>query len=158
MTGGSLSLRSPMHIRTVSISVAVPRDPVFNYLANVENLPDWSTEFCERLELRSGRWWAYTPRGEVLVELEVAAAAGLLDFHVGPAPDRMALFPLRVLPLGPRRTLVSYTFIQQGDVSDEAYEAQYQSLLIVMRGLIRRFGGGELHAFAPEPVALAGRN
>ncbi len=147
-----------MHIRTVSVSVAAPRDPVFNYLANVENLPGWSTEFCERLELRQGRWWAYTPQGEVQVDLEVSAATGLLDFQVGPAPDQMALFPVRVLPLGPRRTLVSYTLIQQGAVSDEAYEAQYHSLLIVMRGLIRRFGGGELHAFAPEPVAPAGRN
>ncbi|HTL68287.1 MAG TPA: SRPBCC family protein [Lacunisphaera sp.] len=147
-----------MHIRTVSIAVAAPRDPVFNYLANLENLPGWSTEFCERLELRQGRWWAYTPQGEALVDLEVSAATGLLDFQVGPTPDQMALFPVRVLPLGPRRTLVSYTFIQQGAVSDEAYEAQYHALLIVMRGLIRRFGGGELHAFAPEPVAPAGRN
>jgi hypothetical protein len=140
-----------MHIRTVSVSVAAPRDPVFNFLANIENLPDWATEFCECLELRQGRWWAYTSQGEWLIEADACATTGVIDLRAGPAPDQLGLFPLRVLPLGARGSLVSCTFIQPPGLRDEVYERQYQSLLIEMRGLVRRFGGGKLHPPAGVP-------
>jgi hypothetical protein len=140
-----------MHIRTVSITVAAPRDLVFNFLANIENLPDWATEFCERLELRQGSWWAYTSQGELLVGAEASAATGVIDLHAGPAPDQLGLFPIRVLPLGPRRSLVSFTFIQAEGLPDELYENQYRSLLVELQGLIRRFGGGAMHLPAGAP-------
>ena len=134
-----------MHIRTVSITVAAPSEPVFNFLANIENLPDWATGFCERLELRQGTWWAYTARGEMLVEAEAHAATGIIDLRIGPAPDRLELLPVRVLPLGARRSLVSLTCIQAEGMSDELFEHHYRSLLVELQGLARRFGGGEIH-------------
>ena len=145
-----------MHIRTVSISVSSPRDTVFHFLADIENLPKWATEFCECLELRQGRWWAYTSQGEMLVEMETGVGTGVIDLRAGPAPDKLGLFPLRVLPLSARSALVSFTFIQPPGLPDELYEKQYESLRVEMRGLVRRFGGGELHApdEAPQLAAL----
>jgi hypothetical protein len=60
-----------------------------------------------------------------------------------------------VLPLPGHRTLVSFTFIQPPGLPDELYEKQYQSLLVEMQGLLRRFGGGELHAPDAAPQLLA---
>ena len=140
-----------MNVRTVSLTVAAPRDTVFHFLADIENLPKWATEFCERLELRQGRWWAYTAQGEMLVEAEASAATGVIDLRVGPAEDQLALFPLRVCPLSTGGALVSFTFIQPPGLPDELYERQYQSLLIEMQGLLRRFGGGEIHVPEPAP-------
>ena len=148
-----------MHIRTIAVTLAAPRDTVFNYLADIENLPKWATEFCERIELRHGRWWASTSQGEMLVEVETSAGTGVIDMRAGPAVDQLGLFPIRVLPLALHRAFVSFTFMQPPGLPDELYEKQYQSLLIEMRGLIQRFGGGELHppALAPE-LAELGRN
>ena len=145
-----------MHIRTVSVSVSAPRDTVFHFLADIENLPKWATEFCERLELRQGRWWAYTSQGEMFVDVETSAGTGVIDLRAGPAPDQLGTFPIRVLPLSARSALVSFTFIQPPGLPDELYEKQYQSLLVEMQGLIRRFGGGELHApdAIPQLAAL----
>ncbi len=134
-----------MHSRTVSFSVAAPRDIVFNFLADIENLPSWAAEFCERLELHQGRWWAYTTRGEMFVDLESNDSTGVIDLRVGPAPDRLELRPIRVLPLAAHRTLVNFTLLPLPGLSDELYERRYQSLLLDMSGILRRFGGGELH-------------
>ncbi|HET7537488.1 MAG TPA: hypothetical protein VFJ90_13595 [Candidatus Didemnitutus sp.] len=138
-----------MIIRTVSISVSAPRDLVFNFLADIENLPRWAGDYCERITLERGRWWALTVEGEQVIAIETNADAGVIDLHAGPAPDRLNPFPIRVLPLSARRTLVNLTLIEAPDQTLETFERRYQALLLAARGLRRRFGGGELH----PPVA-----
>jgi hypothetical protein len=135
-----------MTIRTVSISVCAPRGVVFNFLADIENLPRWAGDYCERITLERGRWSALTLEGELVVAIETNAGTGVVDFHSGPTPDRLTPFPIRVLPLSARRTLVSFTLIESPDQTLETFERRYQALLLAARGLLRRFGGGELHA------------
>lgn len=135
-----------MQIRTVSVVVSASRDTVFNFLADIENLPKWATEFCERIELRHDGWWAYTTQGEMIVESDTDDRTGVIDLRVGPSADELGSFPVRVFPLAPDSTLVSFTFIQKPELSDERYEGQYHSLVVELWGLIRRFGGGELYA------------
>jgi hypothetical protein len=148
-----------MQIRTISVSVSASRDTVFNFLANIENLPKWATEFCERLELRRGRWWAYTSRGEMLVELSAHDGTGVIDLCAGPAPDRLGLLPIRVLPLPGGGSLVSVTLVQAAGFSDESFDVLYQGLLAELRGFLRRFGGGEVHVPDASPSwAELGRN
>jgi hypothetical protein len=135
-----------MKNRTVTISVSAPRDTVFNFLAKVENLPQWATEFCERMERRDGHWMALTSQGWLYVDAVADPRTGVIDMFAGPARDQLGLFPVRVIALPGGRTHVSFTFFQGPGMPDELYERQYQSLLIEMRGLTQRFGGGELHA------------
>lgn len=143
-----------MHIRTIAITLAAPRDTVFNYLADIENLPKWAGGWCERLALARGRWWAFTAEGEQVVDLETGAGTGVIDLRAGPQPERMTVMPLRVLALSLRRTLVTITIIEAPDQTAEAYERRYQLLVSAARGLLRRFGGGELHPPAPVLAEL----
>ena len=46
-----------MNIHPLTVTVSAPRDAVFNFLANIENLPKWTGAWCERLMLQRGRWW-----------------------------------------------------------------------------------------------------
>lgn len=148
-----------MQIRTVALSVSASRENVFRFLADIENLPKWATESCERLELRHDGWWAYTSRGEMMVEVCTDDRAGIIDFRLGPSVDELGLFPLRVLSLAKKRTLISFIFIQSPEQTDELCEKQFLSLLIEMQGLIRRFGGGELHVPEAMPrLAVSGLN
>lgn len=139
-----------MNIRTLAVTLAAPRDPVFNFLADIENLPRWAGGWCERLALERGRWWALTAEGEQLVDLETSAGPGVIDLRAGPRPDRMTPTVIRVFALSSRCTLVSITIIEAPDQLTEAYERRYQLLRAAAGGLLRRFGGGELHA--PDPV------
>ena len=38
-----------MRNATVTAVLPAPRDEVFDYLADVENLPEWATEFARQL-------------------------------------------------------------------------------------------------------------
>ncbi len=143
-----------MIIRTVSISVSAPRDLVFNFLADIENLPRWAGDYCERLTLERGRWWAFTVEGEQVVAFETNADAGVIDLQAGPAPDRLSPLPIRIVPLSTRRTLVSMTVIEAPDQTIETFERRYQAWLLASRGLLRRFGGGELHTPDSAPQLL----
>ncbi|HTQ32239.1 MAG TPA: SRPBCC family protein [Opitutaceae bacterium] len=133
-----------MNHRNVSITVPAPRDTVFNFLANIENLPKWATEFCERIYLERGTWKALTSQGELFMAFDTDDRTGVIDMRAGFTPEHMNLFPVRVLALPGGGTLVLFTFFQPPDLSDEIYECQYRSLLVEMRGLIARFGGGRL--------------
>ena len=148
-----------MHIRTIAVTLAAPRDTVFNFLADIENLPKWAGGWCERLALERGRWWAFTVEGEQVVDLESGAGTGVIDLRAGPLPERLTPTPIRVFALSPRRTLLTVTVIEAPDQTTEGYERRYQLLLTATGGLLRRFGGGELHPPAAVPeLAELGRN
>lgn len=135
-----------MKIRTVHVTVPAPHDAVFAFLAEIGNLPEWATEFCQRVERRGSRWIAQTAQGEMHLAIASDSATGVIDLHIGPEPAAMELFPLRVLNLPSEATLVLFTFCQPAGLSDELYERQYQSLHMEMHGLATRFGGGTVHA------------
>jgi hypothetical protein len=144
-----------MNIRTIAVTVSAPRDTVFSFLADIENLPKWAGAWCEQLALQRGRWWALTAEGEQVLDMETSAGTGVIDLRAGPSPERMTLVPIRVLALSPRRTLVSFMVIESPDQSAEAYDLRHERWLTAARGLIRRFSGGELHVAEPAAEFLA---
>ena len=148
-----------MNVRTVSVIVSAPRDTVFNFLADLENLPRWAPSLCERLYLTRGRWMALSPQGEVHIDLEANNGTGVIDLRAGAAPDRMPLLPLRVIPLALRSTLVSVTFVPAPEWPAGIMQCDADALICELQGLLRRFGGGELCAADPVPqLAELGMN
>lgn len=139
-----------MNIRTLAVTVAAPRDTVFNFLADIENLPRWAGGFCERLYLERGRWRALTSQGELYCELEAATETGIIDLRFGASTDRMALLPLRVMCLGAGSTLVTVAFSEPPDSQGSIAQRDGGEMLAELEGLVRRFGGGEVHL--PEPA------
>ena len=140
-----------MNIRTIAVTVATPRDTVFNFLADIENLPQWAGAWCERLALERGRWWALTAEGELVVDMETSAGTGVIDLRAGPSPERMRLTPIRVLALSARRTLISFVLIEGPDESAAVFAKRQELQEFIMRALLKRFGGGELHAAMNTP-------
>jgi uncharacterized protein YndB with AHSA1/START domain len=45
-----------MRHHTVTATFSAPPDEVFAYLANIDNLPNWATEFARELKLVDGRY------------------------------------------------------------------------------------------------------
>lgn len=134
-----------MHHRTATLTLPAEAPEVFAFLADLRNLPGWATEFCRAIRRDGLRWLADTADGERIVAVRADRATGVIDFLSGPTPDSLELFPMRVLPR-PEGCAVTCTYFQPLDLSDELYERRYRGLLVELRGLIERYGGGELHA------------
>jgi len=146
-----------MIIRTIALTLTAPRDSVFNFLADIENLPKWAGGYYERLSLERGRWCALTAEGDHVVDLESSAGTGVIDLRSGALPERMTLMPIRVVALSPRRTLVSVTVIEAPEQTASAFARRYLIWRTAVEGLLRRFGSGELHSVEAEPASeLAG--
>jgi hypothetical protein len=143
-----------MNVRTLSVLLAASRESVFNFLADIENLPRWAPSLCERLYLSRGRWTALSPLGEVALDLESSHLTGVIDlrFDLG---DRRALLPLRALAIGPERTLLSLTFVPAPEWPGGILQCDADALSADLGGLIHRFGGGEICAPEPAVPALA---
>jgi hypothetical protein len=115
------------------------KSTVFEFLADVTNLPKWATEFAE-----SGRWdgpvyKVRTSQGELIVRHDADARTGVIDIHAGPTPEQMGLFPVRVLGMGDR-SAVTFTFFQAPDMPDDFFAQQHASLrkeLAALPGVVR---------------------
>ena len=140
-----------MNIRTVSVIVSAPRDTVFNFLADIENLPRWAPSLCERLYLSRGRWMALSPQGELHVDLEANNGTGVIDLRAGGASDRMPLLPIRVVPLSLGSALATFTFVPAPEWPAGIMQCDADALAADLHALLRRFGGGELCAADPLP-------
>ncbi len=135
-----------MQSRTITLTVATPRAVVFNFLADLENLPRWAGGFCEWLELHREGWWAYTALGELEVVTKVDDIAGTIDLRLGHAAGWKIVIPVRVRSDGDGGALVSLACAQPAGLSDEHYERLIESLLAGLR---------ELPARLPRELAVA---
>jgi uncharacterized protein YndB with AHSA1/START domain len=147
-----------MNIHPLTVTVSAPRDTVFNFLADIENLPKWTAGWCERLMLQRGRWWALTSEGEQVVDMETSAGTGVIDLRAGPSPDRFRHTPIRVVALSPRRTLVSFLLVEGPDEGEGSFLRRRERLQLAADELLRRFGGGERHEVARAELAELGLN
>jgi hypothetical protein len=125
----------------VTTVLPAPKRDVFAYLSEVENLPEWATEFARELKILDGRHKVANGLGEFFFEVRADEETGVIDMLVGPSEDALALFPARVVPLGEGRCAFTFTMFQQPGQTDELFESQYHSLLRELENVERRFSG-----------------
>jgi hypothetical protein len=132
---------------TVPAVLEAPRDEVFAFLSTVENLPLWATDFAQELKYEDGQARVVNGLGEFYFTLDADPATGVIDMYAGPSQNQMALFPTRVVALGPRKSAYSFTLFKAPDMPDELFESQYRSLQ-------REFENIRAH-FSAETVSCA---
>jgi hypothetical protein len=114
--------------RTVTAVLEAPKDAVFDYLARVENLPDWATDFARELRYENGAAKVVNGLGEFYVRIDAEPDSGVVDIYAGPALDELALFPSRVIEMPDGRSAYTFTMFKAPNMPDELFEAQYESL------------------------------
>jgi hypothetical protein len=127
--------------RTVTTVLAAPRQRVFAYLSDVENLPDWASEFARELKVVDGKHKIVNGLGEFFFEIHADEETGVIDMLAGPVEDQLALFPTRVVPVGEAASAFTFTMFQGPGQSDELFDSQYASLLREFDNIERRFDG-----------------
>ena len=131
-----------MRSRTVTACFPAPRSAVFDYLADIENLPRWATEFARELKIVDGRHKVVNGLGEFFFEICADEKTGVIDMLAGPSEEELALFPTRVVPLGPAASAFTFTMFQGPEQSDELFEGQYASLRREFENTEREFAAG----------------
>src|SRR3954468_7397723 len=111
--------------RTVTAVLNAPKDAVFDYVSRIENLPDWATDFAQELKFEDGKAKVVNGLGEFYVTIEADPISGVIDMYAGPTEDELALFPTRVVALGPAKSAYSFTMFKEPEMPDELFESQY---------------------------------
>ena len=133
-----------MTSKTVTAVFPAPKERVFSYLADIDNLPRWATEFARELKLVDGKHKVVNGLGEFFFRIEAEPATGVIDMLAGPREDELALFPTRVLPLGAGASAYTFTMFQGPRMPDDLFESQYRSLLREFENLKREFAAPAL--------------
>jgi hypothetical protein len=129
-----------MRHHTVTATFSASADEVFAYVANVDNLPEWATEFARELKLVDGCHKVVNGLGEFFLEIRADRKSGVIDMLAGPREDALQLFPTRVVPLGDGGSAFTFTMFQAPGQPDEQFEGQHQSLLRELKNLESLFG------------------
>jgi hypothetical protein len=117
-----------MRSETVTTVLEASQEAVFEYMAEIENLPSWATEFARELRRDPDGYRVINGLGEFRFEIRADRATGVVDMYAGPDRDHMAVFPTRAVGLPDGRTAFSFTMFQGPDMPDDLFDAQYASL------------------------------
>jgi hypothetical protein len=128
-----------MKARTVTAVLDAPREQVFRYLSDVENLPTWATEFARELRFEDGKTKVVNGLGEFYFSIEADPDTGVIDMYAGPTEEELALFPTRVVGLPGGKVAYSFTMFQGPEMPEELFESQYEALLREFDNIRDRF-------------------
>jgi hypothetical protein len=117
-----------MRTATVTTVLSAPQPAVFRYLADIEHLPEWATEFARELRRDGDDYTVVNGLGEFFFRIDADEDTGVIDMFAGPTKEQMAVFPTRAVALPDGRTAYSFTMFQAPDMPDDLFEAQYASL------------------------------
>ena len=128
-----------MRTATVTTVLDAPREAVFAFLADIENLPRWATEFARELRRDGDRHIVVNGLGEFVFQIRADEETGVIDMFAGPSEEQMAVFPTRAVALADDRTAYTFTMFQGPGMPDELFEAQHASLVREFRNIEQHF-------------------
>ena len=117
-----------MRNATVTTVLDAPQSEVFDYMADIENLPRWATEFARELKRDDDGYRVVNGLGEFRFEIRADRPTGVIDMLAGPDRDFMTVFPTRAVALPDGRTAYTFTMFQTPGMPDELFDAQHASL------------------------------
>jgi hypothetical protein len=130
-----------MKSETVTTILPAPQDQVFEYMSDIERLPEWATEFARELKRQGEDYKVINGLGEFYFEIKADPETGVIDMFAGPAKEQMAIFPTRAVALPDGRTAFSFTMFQGPDMPDELFESQHESLKREFANIEAAFAG-----------------
>lgn len=128
-----------MRSHTVTTVLPASRQEVFGYMSEIENLPEWATEFARELRRDHDGYAVVNNLGEFRFEIRADERTGVIDMFAGPTGADMAVFPTRAVELPDGSTAYTFTMFQGPEMPDELFEAQYESLKREFANIEARF-------------------
>lgn len=118
-----------MHAVTEITPIALPKAEVFDFLANVENLPLWATRFCQSGRWDGERFKVGTAEGELIVRIDSDSRTGVIDRWTQRQDGVAALvLPLRVVDADIGQSAVRVDWAPAPGTPDEGFARQRLAL------------------------------
>jgi hypothetical protein len=117
-----------MRSETVTTILPASQREVFDYISDIDKLPEWATEFARELNREGEDYKVINRLGEFYFEIKAEPERGVIDMFAGPSKDQMAIFPTRAVELPDGRTAFTFTMFQGPGIPDELFESQLESL------------------------------
>jgi hypothetical protein len=128
-----------MRTRTMTTVLPASKREVFAYVSEIENLPEWATEFARELRRDEDGYKVINNLGEFRFEIRADEETGVIDMFAGPSADEMAVFPTRAVALPDGLTAYTFTMFQGPETPDELFDSQYESLKREFANIEARF-------------------
>lgn len=140
-----------MKTHTYTLQLETSKEETFEFVSKVENLPKWAPLFCHGVrpftdEVSRIR----TVAGELFFRIASEFDSGVTDMYGGPALDRMAYWPARVVERPCGKSLFMITIFQFPGMSEREFDAQCRTMANDLLNLKRRL---EERFAAPSRVA-----
>jgi hypothetical protein len=129
-------------VRSETVTAILPaaQEKVFEYMSDIEKLPEWATEFARELKRDGKDYKVVNGLGEFYFEIKADPHSGVIDMFAGPSKEEMAIFPTRAIGLPDGRTAFSFTMFQGPEMPDELFESQHESLRREFTNIRAAFG------------------
>lgn len=128
----------PWRSRTIGVALAMPPDPVYQFVRNLHNLPHWAAGLCQSIACTDGAWIAQTAAGPLRIEFAPLNPFGVLD-HTVTLPDGQQVYvPLRVIANGSGSEIL-FTLLQTPSLDDRQFAAdaaQVEADLLRLKALL----------------------
>jgi hypothetical protein len=124
---------------TVTTVLDASASDLYEYLSDIENLPEWANEFARELTWRDGEAVVRNGLGEFVFRIEADPETRVIDMLAGPTPEELAIFPTRVVELPGEKAAFSFTMFQAPGMPDELFESQHASLRREFENIEERF-------------------
>ena len=144
-----------MRNATVTAVLDAPERKVFDYLADIGNLPEWATEFAREVRREGEDYKVVNGLGEFYFEIHADRSSGVIDMYAGPSKEAMAVFPTRTISLPDGRTAFSFTMFQAPDMPDELFESRRESLNREFANIEQRFSAERPNGTACVAAAVS---
>ena len=106
-----------MRHSTHSVTLEVPYERAFAYLADWRTQPEWATNFVKAVRQEDSQLYMTTPFGEVPIEWRTDPRLGTIDILF---PDGN-LLPTRLTAMGDGSLVYTFTFSMPAEAPEEAF-------------------------------------
>ena len=124
---------------TETCVVPVPKERIFAFLSDIENMPEWSTEFVKDLAVVNGKYKAKTPCGDLFLRIESDPRSGIIDIYAGATEGEMTPAYLRVLAFPGGSSGVTFTFFKWPGTDDAVWRKFCGSIKVEVGNIKRLF-------------------
>ncbi|VAX00770.1 hypothetical protein MNBD_GAMMA22-887 [hydrothermal vent metagenome] len=123
----------------LSITIPAPKDAVFNYLVDVENFPEWATEFCHELKQKNGHYKIVSPMGELYFRINSDETSGEIKYFATSELNGDECLSSKVSTIDNNSCQYMVDFYKTECISDEVFETQCNSIKLELQNIKNNF-------------------
>jgi hypothetical protein len=128
-----------MKTEVLSIEIPAPKNAVLNYLADINNFPEWATEFCKNLTKEKDHYKVITPMGELFLRITADEKSGEINYFATPEPNGLEYLPSKVTQINDSCCEYMINFSKPKGLSDELYQQQCSAIKVELQNIKNNF-------------------